>query len=140
MTIDLEKLIEWLGVEGAIAGLDGSDLTTAELGELMPESKRSGHSKLKRRDLIKAMVEQKRLDLTKKPEELMAMDSHIEIPRIQRVFSMKARRGSTLSPISVVKISSAAMASSICTRSRRRTAGSMVVSQSCSGFISPRPL
>jgi Ca2+-binding EF-hand superfamily protein len=75
MTIDLEKLIEWLGVEGAIAGLDGSDLTTAELGELMPESKRSGHSKLKRRDLIKAMVEQKRLDLTKKPEELMAMDA-----------------------------------------------------------------
>ena len=73
--IDLEKLIEWLGVDGAIAGLDGSDLTAAELGDLMPESKFPGHSKLKRRDLIKALVEQKRLDLTKKPEELMAMDA-----------------------------------------------------------------
>lgn len=75
MTIDLEKLIEWLGVEGAIAGLEGSDLTAAELGELMPESKFPGHSKMKRRDLIRALVERKRLDLTKKPEELMEMDA-----------------------------------------------------------------
>ena len=75
MTIDLEKLIEWLGVEGAIAGMDGSDLTTAELGELMPEAKIPGHSKMKRRDLIRALVERKRLDLTKKPEELMEMDA-----------------------------------------------------------------
>lgn len=73
--IDLEKLIEWLGVEGAIAGLDASDLTSAEISELMPDAKFSGHSKLKRRDLIKALVERKRLDLTKKPEELMAMDA-----------------------------------------------------------------
>ncbi|OOG82825.1 hypothetical protein B0E41_14135 [Hydrogenophaga sp. A37] len=73
--IDLEKLIEWLGVEGTIAGLDGSDLTTAEVGELMPAFKISGLSKLKRRDLIKAVVEQKRLDLTKKPDELMAMNA-----------------------------------------------------------------
>ncbi len=75
MTMDLEKLIAWLGVEGAIAGLDGSDLTAAELGELMSESKLPGHSKMKRRDLIRALVERKRLDLTKKPEELMEMDA-----------------------------------------------------------------
>lgn len=75
MTIDLEKLIVWLGVEGAIAGLDGSDLTAAELSELMPESKLPGHAKMKRRDLIRALVERKRLDLTKKPEELMEMDA-----------------------------------------------------------------
>src|SRR5258706_918307 len=54
--------------------------------------------------------------------------------------SIKARRGSTSSPISLVKISSAAMPSSICTFSSRRMAGSMVVSQSCEGFISPKPL
>src|SRR5687767_1670387 len=54
--------------------------------------------------------------------------------------SMKARRGSTSSPINLVKISSAAMPSSIWTLSRRRVAGSMVVSQSCDGFISPSPL
>ena len=46
----------------------------------------------------------------------------------------------TSSPISVMKIWSAAIASSICTRNRRRTFGSIVVSQSCAGFISPRPL
>jgi flavin-dependent dehydrogenase len=54
--------------------------------------------------------------------------------------SMNSRRGSTSSPISMVKTRSASIASSICTRNRRRTAGSIVVSHSCSGFISPRPL
>lgn len=73
--IDLEKLIEWLGVEGAIAGLESSDLTVAELGELIPGYKISGHSKLKRRDLVKALVERKRHELTKSPEELMEMDA-----------------------------------------------------------------
>ena len=54
--------------------------------------------------------------------------------------SMKSRRGSTSSPISIVNTRSASIASSICTCSRRRTAGSIVVSHSCAGFISPRPL
>jgi hypothetical protein len=54
--------------------------------------------------------------------------------------SMKARRGSTSSPISIVKTRSASSASSSWTRSRRRTDGSIVVSQSCAGFISPKPL
>ena len=39
------------------------------------------------------------------------------------LLSMNARRGSTSSPISVEKISSDVIASSICTRSRRRTLG-----------------
>lgn len=73
--IELEKLIEWLGVDGAIAGLDVSDLTSAELSELMPEYKPHGHSKMKRRDIIRALVERKRSELTKKPEELMGMDA-----------------------------------------------------------------
>lgn len=73
--IDLEKLIEWLGVEGVIAGIDGSELTIGEIGELIPDWKPAGHSKLKRHDLIRAMVEHKRRELTKKPEELMAMDA-----------------------------------------------------------------
>ena len=53
---------------------------------------------------------------------------------------MKARRGSTASPIRVVKISSAVMLSSIWARSRRRFLGSMVVSHNWIGFISPNPL
>lgn len=73
--IELDKLLEWLGVEGAIAGLDASDLTASEISELMPDYKPNGYSKMKRRDLIKALVEKKRIELTKKPEELMGMDA-----------------------------------------------------------------
>src|SRR5262249_35660262 len=54
--------------------------------------------------------------------------------------AMKSRRGSTWSPMSLVKISSAPTASSMVTRRRVRVSGFMVVSQSCSGFISPSPL
>ena len=64
----------------------------------------------------------------------------VEVAHAERVDSMNARRGSTCSPISVEKISSDVITSSICTRSSRRTCGSIVVSHSCSGFISPRPL
>ena len=39
--IDLEALIEWLGVEGTIAGIDGSDLTTSEIQDLIPGYKLS---------------------------------------------------------------------------------------------------
>ena len=53
---------------------------------------------------------------------------------------MNARRGSTSSPISIEKSWSAACASSTSTRISSRFAGSIVVSQSCSAFISPRPL
>jgi pyridoxine 4-dehydrogenase len=55
-------------------------------------------------------------------------------------FSMNSRRGSTESPINVVKMSSAATASSMRTCIRRRVSGLMVVSHNCSAFISPRPL
>src|SRR5437763_858672 len=54
--------------------------------------------------------------------------------------SMNSRRGSTASPMSVVNMSSASAMSSACTSSSVRFAGSMVVLQSCSGFISPSPL
>ena len=49
-------------------------------------------------------------------------------------FSMNSRRGSTASPISVVKMSSAATASSMRTCNRRLVSGLMVVSHNCSGF------
>jgi hypothetical protein len=54
--------------------------------------------------------------------------------------SMKARRGGTSSPMSMEKMRSASRASSIETCWRMRVVGSMVVSQSCSAFISPKPL
>ena len=56
------------------------------------------------------------------------------------LFSIKRRRGSTWSPIRMVKASSAFSASSMVICTITRLSGFMVVSQSCSGFISPRPL
>src|SRR5262245_30503371 len=55
--------------------------------------------------------------------------------------SMNCLRGSTLSPIRSEKVCStlAAAASSMLTRCRVRVFGSIVVSRSCSGFISPSP-
>jgi hypothetical protein len=53
---------------------------------------------------------------------------------------MNSRRGSTRSPMRRENISSAVSACSTFTCSRRRAFGSSVVSHSCSGFISPRPL
>ena len=54
--------------------------------------------------------------------------------------SINSLLGCTLSPIRMVKVSSARMASSMFTRSMTRRAGSMVVSHSCTGSISPKPL
>jgi len=53
---------------------------------------------------------------------------------------MNSRRGSTTSPISLVKMSSASSTSLIFTCSIERSLVSRVVSQSWLGFISPRPL
>ena len=53
---------------------------------------------------------------------------------------MKSRRGSTTSPMSLVKMSSASSSSRTWTLSSERALTSSVVSHNCSGFISPRPL
>src|SRR5207249_12034360 len=54
--------------------------------------------------------------------------------------SMNLRRGSTSSPISVSNSPDASSASSMVTLSSVRLGGSIVVSRSWSGFISPSPL
>ena len=54
--------------------------------------------------------------------------------------SMNSLRGSTSSPISIEKILSASAAFSMVTWRRSLFSGSIVVSQSCSASISPRPL
>nr|WP_317623803.1 hypothetical protein [Acidovorax sp. SUPP3334]BDH38369.1 hypothetical protein AVHM3334_23220 [Acidovorax sp. SUPP3334] len=71
---NVEELISWLGVAGAVAGLESSDLTIAELLDLAPMlSANSG--KLKRADLIRTIVSTARERMTKSPEELMSMDT-----------------------------------------------------------------
>ncbi len=64
----------------------------------------------------------------------------ISIVALSECSWMKSRRGSTTSPISLVKMSSASSTSLTFTCSSERTSVLSVVSQSCSGFISPRPL
>src|ERR1700692_1175484 len=72
---------------------------------------------------------------------LLCLTHQISRFTTSRAFSsMNLRRASTFSPISVVKISSAATASSSFTWRSVRVSAFMVVSQSCSAFISPRPL
>lgn len=71
---NVEELICWLGVAGAIAGLEASDLTIAEILELSPKPMASG-GKQKRADLIRTIVSTARERMTKSPEELMNMDT-----------------------------------------------------------------
>ncbi len=54
--------------------------------------------------------------------------------------SMNCRRGGTSSPISMLKMRSASAALVMVTCRSSRVSGFMVVSQSCSSFISPSPL
>lgn len=72
--IDLTQLISWLGVEGAQAGLDKSDLTISEILDLMPGDKPPVNSKMRRLEVIDIVIEFKRKELYKSPEELMDMD------------------------------------------------------------------
>src|SRR5690606_27339744 len=58
-------------------------------------------------------------------------DQKSRLATFRALASIKARRGSTSSPIRVVNILSAPMASSMVTRNIRRDAGSMVVSHNC---------
>jgi len=73
--INLEHLIDWLGTNGAIAGLIRSDLTVLEIIEQTSSVKPPGFSKMKREEIAEWIVLTKRKELTKTPEELMQMDS-----------------------------------------------------------------
>jgi hypothetical protein len=72
--IDLTTLISWLGVDGAKAGLDKSDLTISEILDLDDSHKVSVNSKLRRLEVIDLVIENKRKQLYKSPDELMDMD------------------------------------------------------------------
>jgi hypothetical protein len=73
--IDLDQLIDWLGTSGAIAGLLKTELTSQEILDATSSEKPIGFSKMKREDVIEAVVLKKRAELTKSPDELMQLDS-----------------------------------------------------------------
>lgn len=73
--IDLAQLVNWLGPEGAIAGLDKSDLTISELREFDAARSIRDGSKLKRADLIRGLIKNVGGRITISADELMQMDA-----------------------------------------------------------------
>ena len=71
--IDIQKLISWLGVEGAKAGLDKSEMTNSELLESFANLLPKNSSKLKRSEIIEEVVLATRKMTHKSVEELMEM-------------------------------------------------------------------
>ena len=71
--LDIDKLVEWLGPDGAVAGLENSPYTVSDLYKLGDESGASVHGKMKRTDLVNELVNRKTLQIKVPPEELMLM-------------------------------------------------------------------
>lgn len=72
--IDVEKLIEWLGPDGAIAGLEGSGLTISDLYELASHYSLHVETKMKRSDIIIELINRNFVRIDKTIEELLAMN------------------------------------------------------------------
>ncbi len=72
---NIKLLVEWLGEDGAQAGLDRSVLTIAELRVLLKEMGKDLPTKTKRKDLISELIfgATKRIDAP--IEELMSMNA-----------------------------------------------------------------
>ena len=71
--IDVQKLIEWLGSDGAIAGLENSDRTVSDLLKVAAESGISIDRRTKRGDIIDELVNRNVVRLEKSPKDLLAM-------------------------------------------------------------------
>lgn len=70
---DLKTLVEWLGSDGALAGLDKSDLTIAELRFLLEEQGKTLPTKASRKELVTEVL-QSAANCIKKPlDELLAL-------------------------------------------------------------------
>ena len=72
--INIEKLIEWLGPDGAIAGLEGSNVTVSELCEMGVRHGLTVERRTKRGDIIVDLVNRNTTRIDKTTEELLAMN------------------------------------------------------------------
>ncbi len=72
--INIEKLIEWLGPDGAIAGLEGSNVTVSELYEMAIRHGLTVERRTKRGDIIVDLVNRNSIRIDKTTEELLAMN------------------------------------------------------------------
>lgn len=71
---EVENLVEWLGPDGAIAGLERSDLTVSDLFELASHHGVAVDKKMRRSDIINELINRKFVRIEKGTEELLAMD------------------------------------------------------------------
>ena len=89
----LEELIRFLGLEGARAGLEHSDLTVADLLKLDGAENITSVSKQKRSDIINFLIVNTRQKTTKSVAELMQLDAEA----LRHYFhEIKASRGEIL--------------------------------------------
>ncbi|MCY4150438.1 MAG: hypothetical protein OXF73_14020 [Gammaproteobacteria bacterium] len=76
--IKIEKLVEWLGREGAIAGLETSHVTVSQLSELASRCGLAVDWQSKRSEIIVDLVNGSVCKIDKTAEELMEM-SHSDL-------------------------------------------------------------
>lgn len=74
--VDIKKLIDWLGRDGAIAGLEDSDITVAEFREIALKNNLNYDKKARRTDIIVDLINRDSTRIDKAIEELLAMDYH----------------------------------------------------------------
>jgi hypothetical protein len=72
-TVDIEKLVEWLGSEGAVAGLEASDLTVSDLLELGNSKGLVLDKKSRRRLIAIELVNYRTQQIDKSSDELLRM-------------------------------------------------------------------
>ncbi|MEZ8241372.1 hypothetical protein AB6D85_16955 [Vibrio splendidus] len=72
---NVRLMIEWLGVEGLIEGLDKSEITSIELYDTFSELLTPSHKKAKRIELIRYIVISVRKKMLPEYSELVDMDS-----------------------------------------------------------------
>lgn len=72
--INIEKLLEWLGPDGAIAGLEGSNVTVSELYEMAVRRGLTLERRTKRGDIIVDLVNRNSTRIDKTTEELLTMN------------------------------------------------------------------
>ena len=72
--INVQKLVEWLGPDGAIAGLERSDITVSELREIAIHHGLAAEKKLKRSDIITDLVNRNFTRIDKTVDELLGMN------------------------------------------------------------------
>ena len=71
--INIDKLAEWLGPDGAIAGLERSAMSIAELSDLATRYGGSDIRGARRREIIVDLVNGRSTRIDKTQDELMAM-------------------------------------------------------------------